>query len=287
MVEKIKQALERAYQERKDNFEISSAQHNPLEPDVAEKNIYSDKQQTRSGEVSTRPTADLLSTAQTYEITTKHLSLNRIITYDDSDSNIESYRLLRTQFIRKMKSDDLVTLGITSSNAGEGKSLTAVNLALSLAKSSELEVILIDGDIARPTVHKLLGIDTEWGLIDVIKETVELGSVILKLNIPNLWVIPGRFERLSLLDQTSSSRIDSLISSIVNAPGRVVIVDLPPVLAKDDTLAIAMHLDAIILIVEEDSTRTKELTRSVELLEPCNLIGTVLNKYSGKQDTYY
>lgn len=254
MVEKIKQALERAYRER-GNPEAS--------------------------------VSGLLSNAKTHQVDPNLLLANRIITFHDTDSNIESYRLLRTQLLRKLKTDRLTSIGITSANANEGKSLTSVNLAISLAKSADVNVMLIDGDIAHPTIHSLFGIDPECGLVDLLKGDVKLDDVIISLSIPNLWLIPGRYENGSLLDQASSHQIEAMIDNVKDNRQNIIIVDLPPILAKDDTMAIAAHLDGTILVVEEGSTKADEVARAAVLLKQNNLIGCVLNKFSRYEVEFY
>ncbi len=254
MVEKIKQALERAYQERR----------KPL------------------ASLST-----LLVNAKNHKINPNRLLENRIITFDDADSNIESFRLLRTQLLQKLRADKLTSFGITSANANEGKSVTALNLAISLAKSTDVNVMLVDGDIVHPSIHKLLEITPEYGLIDLLQGKVTLEEVVIEVSIPNLWLIPGRFENGSLLDQTSSRQIEALVNNLTDNDRNVVLVDLPPVLAKDDTLAIAAYLDGTILVVEEGSTKSDEVARSAELLKQHNLLGCVLNKYSQHNVEFY
>ncbi len=272
MVEKIKQALERAYQERKTTSSRSLG--GGMAGNAAD----------MLGGISIE---EILRDAEVKNIDAKRLALNRVITYDNSDPGVESYRLLRTQLIRMMKTDNLNAIGITSPNANEGKSLTSVNLAISLAKTADIDVILVDGDITHPSVHDILGINSKYGLVDLLTNDVGLQSAILKLNIPNLWLIPGRYENMSLLDQTNPNQIEELVHNLKISDRNLTIVDLPPVLSKDDTLALAACLDGIILVVQEGSTKSDEVSRSVELLKQGNLIGTVLNKYSRHQMTYY
>ena len=272
MVEKIKQALERAYLERTG---VSRSR-----PQAGGTSFNEDVLQGVH-------TQEILQNANVKNIDTKRLALNRIITIDNSDAAVESYRLLRTQLIRRMQTDALATIGITSPNANEGKTLTSVNIAISLAKTADIDVVLVDGDITNPSVHNVLGISSENGLVDLLKGEVTLSEAVLKLNVPNLWLIPGRLEKISLLEQANPSRIEDLVKSLTFSERNLVIVDLPPVLSKDDTLAIAACLDGIILVVQEGSTKSNEVSRSVELLKQGNLIGTVMNKYSRHQMTYY
>ncbi len=229
----------------------------------------------------------LLDNAPLYEINTRRLPSRRVITYDDSHPAIESYRLLRTQLLQQHGTDKVASIGITSPNADEGKTLTSVNLAISLARSSGPRVILMDADISNPSTHTLFGMRVEKGLIDFLGDDTPLEDLVLRLNIPNLWFIPGRIVRESLVERTGLSKIDQLIATLTADERNILIVDLPPVLAKDDTLALATRLDGVVMVVEEGATRSAEISRSVDLLRQCSLLGTVFNKFSRKQASYY
>lgn len=272
MVEKIKQALERAYKERSGKSRTAGSG----DDGSPRLDIFGDWSET-----------DVLEKAIHAKISTKHLALNRIVTFDNTDASVESYRLLRTQLIQKIKSNNLRSIGISSPNENEGKTLTSINLAISLAKTADINTILIDGDITRPSLHRVLGIESKAGLVDLLKEEASLSDVLLKLDVGNLWLVPGCLNELSLLDHINPVRIEELLKILTSSKKNLVIVDLPPVLSKDDTLAIAACLDGVILVAEEGKTKTEEVARSAELLKQGNLIGTVMNKYSRHQSTYY
>ena len=272
MVEKIKQALDRAFQERTGKGHLKTSGDGSSAGPIFSEGVSA---------------VEILQSAETKEIDHKQLALNRVITFDNSDVGVESYRLLRTQLIRMMQSDQISTIGITSPNENEGKTLTSVNLSISLAKTADVDVILVDGDITHPSIHKILGIKTKYGLVDLLHNEIQLSDAIFKLNVPNLWVVPGRYQDVSLLDQINASLIEELVNCLTLSPRNLVLVDLPPVLSKDDTLALASCLDGVILVVQEGSTKSDEVSRSVDLLKQGNLIGTIMNKYSRHQMKYY
>lgn len=286
MVEKIKQALERAYQERMGAGELGSLDtvDTTLKGDDQNPAPLSPDAMNAKGQ---RPVAEILGNARPHSVDSKLMLHNRVITLDNSDPEVESYRLLRTQLVRMVKAGNLKTLGITSSSADEGKTLTSVNLAISLANTADTNVVLVDGDISNPSVHGLLGLHNETGLLDYLKGDAELSEILWKLDVPNLWLVAGRSERISLLDQALSGRVESMLEAISTSVNTLILVDLPPVLAKDDTLALASHLDGVLLVVAEGSTKEADLSRSVELLKQSNVIGSVLNKFSRKQASYY
>lgn len=249
MVEKIKVALERAYRERE----------NPA-----------------------TTLSKLLKQARVHEIDPQRLLDKRVIAVDETGehSALESYRLLRTHLLSKLESGQLSSIGITSANAGEGKTLTALNLAISLAKAVDSNVMLVDGDVMSPSIHKLLDINPDAGLVDLLNGKAKLDDVIIRTRIPNLWFVTGRNSSDGLLDQSGWKRIKSLIQVFAANHRNIVVVDLPPVLVKEDAYSLAAHLDGIILVVDCGETTSDEVLRAQELLKQNNLIGSVLNKYS-------
>jgi len=249
LAEKIKLALERAFRERK----------NP------------------AATLST-----LLEHAKLHELDPQRLLDKRVITFDETGDHreLESYRLLRTHLLSKLESGQLSSIGITSANTGEGKTLTALNLAISLAKAVDSNVMLVDGDVMSPSIHELLDINPDAGLLDLLNDKAKLDEVIFRTRIPNLWLVTGRNGSDGLLEQSGWKRVKSLIQIFAASQGSIVIVDLPPVLIKEDAYFLATHLDGIILVVECGETRSDEVLRAQELLKQNNLIGSVLNKYS-------
>ena len=252
MVEKIKQALERAYSERA--------------------NLKT-------------PISELLTSAKHYQIDLDQLFDNRIVTLQSDSRIAESYNLLGAKLRSKLDTEKFISLGITSANPGEGKTVTAINIALNQAKIAEQNVILIDGDLVHPSIQRELNMQSKYGLIDLLDENIdlldeniELTEIIFRTNIPKLWVIPGRFEKDLSSEQPSLNKMNTLIESLADGDRNILIVDLPPVLGNDDTLAITTHLDATILVVENGKTKADEVSRSVALLKQANLIGCVLNK---------
>ena len=156
----------------------------------------------------------------------------------------------------------------------------AVNLAISLARSSDVSVVVVDADLSRPTVHTLLGLEVEYGLVDLLNGRVKLSDVLYRLNIPNLWVIPGRQERINLQDQNNANRVEQLVEDFSLGTQTIILIDLPPVLGRDDTLVFTSIMEGVVVVAEEGKTKNEELERSVGLLKHCNILGTVMNRSS-------
>ncbi len=194
----------------------------------------------------------------------------------------DTYRLLRTQVLQRLRPHGWKRLAITSPGPKAGKTLTSINLAISVARNGKQRVVLIDADLRKPSIAHELGIEVDAGLIDYLGAETALEDVALNPDsIPNLTIIPGR--RVESIDAKpellGSERMQRLLDQVVlSIDPALVIVDLPPVLVGDDAIRVGEYIDGVLLIIEEGSTEVEELKRAAELLESFNLIGSVLNK---------
>ena len=192
----------------------------------------------------------------------------------------DRYRLLRTRVIQAMKLQGINTIGVTSPGQKEGKTLTSINLAISIAREGSYKVVLIDADIRKPSVADDLGIAVDKGLIDYLASTSEFADVLLGTSIDNLYVVPGRRAEstVAVPELLSSERMRRLVDQLHGREGCIVVVDLPPVRLGDDVVALAPYLDGVLLVIREGTTAIAELKESVELLKEFTILGTVLNQ---------
>jgi len=251
------------------------------------------QQRTKLVPVAKDEAPDHIEYTETRKVEVDHAILreNRIIVGYGKEPLADAYKLLRTRVLRRMRQNGWTSLGITSASMGDGKTLTAINLALAIAMEPNQSVLLVDTDLRRPSVHKRFGIELEMGL------EAHLGSGV---KIEELLVNPG-FERFTLLpcaqplagssEVLASKRMGRLVDELKGRyPSRMVIFDLPPVLVSDDVAAFSTHLDSVLLVVGDGKTQSRELARAVELLEGVELLGTVLNRteeHSKGQYDYY
>jgi len=200
----------------------------------------------------------------------------------------DRYRLLRTRVLQALKLQGQNTLGITSPGPKDGKSLTSINLSISIAREGSHKVVLVDADLRKPSVADDLGIRVNKGLIDLLSGDVEFAQVLLETNIENLFVVPGRREEsdIAVPELLSSDRMRELVTQYRGQERCVVIVDLPPVHLGDDVVALAPYLDGILLVVREGGTTINALKESVELLKDYTILGTVLNQSSERRPTF-
>jgi len=223
-------------------------------------------------------------------LTESHLRARHILCgHGKEDQSIsDRYRLLRTRVLQALKLQGHNTLGITSPGAKDGKSLTSINLAISIAREGSHKVVLVDADLRKPSIADDLGIPAEKGLIDHLSGNVGFDEVLLRTSIEGLFVVPGRREEsdIAVPELLSSDRMRELVKQYRGQEGCVVIIDLPPVHLGDDVVALAPYIDGILLIVREGGTSINALRESVELLKDYTILGTVLNQSTERRPTF-
>lgn len=207
----------------------------------------------------------------------------RIIAELDDKQIVDAYKLLRTRVLHRMQQNRWTALGITSPGPNSGKTLTAINLAISLALKHNYTVALVDADLRRPSIHKRLGIDVEYGLRDYLMGEVPVEQILIHPSIDRFVVLPGCGTLENPSELLGSPRMSLLVHELKSRyAGRLVLFDLPPVLVGDDVVAFSPQLDALMLVVEDGVSGAEEFAHTVDLLDGVNVIGTVLNKSTEK-----
>lgn len=207
------------------------------------------------------------------------LRKHRVITSTTKDTVAEAYKILRTQVLQRLRINGWKTLGVTATRPGNGKTLTALNLAVSLALESNQTVLLADLDLRRPTLAGYLTEEPLLGISDYLTGDHDLADLLINPGIERLVILPGHDALANSSEHLSSPRMIQLVEELkTRYPDRIVLFDLPPLFVGDDLMAFSPHLDALMLVVEEANTTKDELRMAYELLEGRNIIGTVLNK---------
>lgn len=208
------------------------------------------------------------------------LRARHIVFPEDPGPAAHAFRMLRTQLRQRADAQPLRTIGIVSAIDGEGKTLTAVNLALSLAADPDRLVLLADLDLRRPSLASLLGLAPGKGLEAWASGTTDLEDIGCGLiGIERLVVMPTRSSVSGSSELLAGARGRLLLSGLrACAGGGLVLLDLPPALLADDVLALAPALDGVLLVVSERRTRREDFTRMHELLAGVRILGTVLNQ---------
>lgn len=219
--------------------------------------------------------------AKEVHVLPEKLRTNKVVSSFINSPVAESYKLLRTRVIHRMRDNKWKTIGITSPNPKVGKTLTSVNLGIAIAMEPNHSALLVDADLRRPSVHHVFGITPEYGLVDHLTSDVELDEVLLNPGIEGFDILPCPENTVGSSELLTSSKMADLVTDLKNShPSQLILFDLPPILIADDVLAFSGHLDAILLVVEDDKTLSKDLVQAMDILEGMNLLGIVLNKSS-------
>lgn len=230
-----------------------------------------------------------LETAGRLSLDWPSLRERRVIAPDDSRSAVHAYRMLRTQILQRARANGLHTLGVVSAANGEGKTLTAINLSLSLAAEPNQTVVLLDLDLRRPAVARVLGLNVESGLETWFTGADPPKNVCYAIDgVERMYVMPTLAPVTGSSEALAGLGTRGLIQGLTDRDsGRLLILDLPPVLLSDDALMVAPLLDAVVLVVDERRTRREDVTRVIELLGNTRIIGTVLNRAAESERRAY
>lgn len=232
------------------------------------------------GVVSTKtPLQKVVTEARRIEVDDEHLRKHGVICALESGLFADSYRLLRTRLLQRMRQNNFRTLGVTSTHPQAGKSLTSINLSLAIAMDQNYSCVVVDGDMRRPSIHRYLGIEPERGLGEYLQQDIDLSDVLLDIGVERFNVLPGLERVEGTSELLTGPKMSNLISGLVNKNNtQIAVFDLPPILVGDDVVALSEMLDAVILVVEEDVTDQSELEKALELLKETTVLGCVLNK---------
>lgn len=206
------------------------------------------------------------------------LERNRVVAAQFQHPLTDVYRTLRAQVLQALHHDGKTTIGITSTNPDEGKTLTAVNLAIATAMDENKTVLLVDADLREPGVAGCLGIDPLYGLEDYLTGTATITDCLVNPGIERLAILPAKTRMGNSAELLASSNMLQLVWELkTRYPNRLIIYDLPPVLTVSDTISFLPAIESTLLVVRDGATRTSDLSRALHLLANHNLIGTVLN----------
>ena len=201
---------------------------------------------------------------------------------------VAAYGMLRTRILQKARSKGWQMIGITSAAPRDGKSLTAVNLALSLAREANSVVVLLDLDMRNPSVCRTLGITPLNELRDFFEQRIETpDDLFMSIGIENLLIAGNVTATQNSAELLASTRLEELLSVIRSATSNpMILIDLPPVLSPDDALVVAPRIDALVLVASEGITPRADLQKASELLADFPLAGLVLNRSTEASQKY-
>jgi exopolysaccharide/PEP-CTERM locus tyrosine autokinase len=176
---------------------------------------------------------------------------------------------------------------LASALPGEGKTFTSINLAMSLAREKDIEVLLVDADVAKPHVSRVLGVDGERGLLDLLADgNLHPESVILDSNVPGLSILPAGKRTETATELLASERMREIAAELAVSEGgrRIVLFDSPPLLLSTESQALAGSIGQVVLIVRADSTPRSAVMSAIESLGDNKPISLILNQSSLEPD---
>lgn len=206
------------------------------------------------------------------------LERNRVVAAQLTHPVTDVYRTLRAQVLQRLTKLERSTLGITSAGADEGKTLTAVNLAVAISTDSNQTVLLVDVDLRDPGVAQCLGFQPSKGLTDYLAGQATVAECLINPGLERLTVLPSTSPVGNSAELLSSPQMAQLARELKNRyPDRLIIYDLPPLLVSGDALGFLPNVEATLLVVREGKAKISEVERAARLLSERCLIGTVLN----------
>jgi exopolysaccharide/PEP-CTERM locus tyrosine autokinase len=169
---------------------------------------------------------------------------------------------------------------LTSSLPGEGKTFCAINLAMSLAIELDHTVLLVDADVARPSVLRTLGLKSELGIMDLLlDEELDMADVMLKTNVESLSILPAGSSHIHATELLASMAMNKLLNDISNRySDRIVIFDSPPLLLTNEAHVLARQMGQIVMVVAAENTKQQDVKNALRLIESNSQISLIYNK---------
>lgn len=193
----------------------------------------------------------------------------------------EEYRKLRARVLRATEKDFQNTILVTSARGAEGKTITAINLAVAIAREVDRTVLLVDADMRKPSVHEYLGLRPECGLSDYLASRRQLPEVLVKTGIGKLVLLPAGIPPENPAELIASERMRDLILELKGRyRDRYIIFDSPPLLMTADSISLCNYVDGVIFITRAGVTDPKTAGEALSLLKEQTILGTVFNDAS-------
>lgn len=278
-MEKIKKALELAGRNRLDKVvdlppESNPAYESPLIDEPPAEQI-----------IPRPPVEDTMSAplrftqTRVVEVPASTFAANRIVAAGPDSDAAHAFDLLSARVSGKLRENGWRSLAVVSPGPDEGKTLTALNLGVALAKNEERTALVVDMDFRRPSVASYLGLAPAHGYEHVLGAQASLEDVLVSPGIDRFAVLPAAGPANNAGSLVDSSRARQLAAELKGRyHNRVVLFDLPPLLAYGDAHSFLENVDAVLLVVADGITKDEQLDESLKMLGRFNLLGTVLNR---------
>lgn len=232
---------------------------------------------------------EVAATSSRVDIDLARLAGQGLVSPDEPNSQIaEQYRIIKRPLLRNAEGRGATTIRngnlimVSSSAPGEGKSFSAINLAISIAMELDHTVLLVDADVSKPSVLNTLGLPPRRGLMELLLgQESSLADVLLRTNIDKLTILPAGARHQRATEFLSSEGMNRLLDEIATRySDRIVIFDSPPLLVTTEARALASHMGQLVMVVEAERTTRSMLRQALATVENCPVKLMLLNKVS-------
>lgn len=217
------------------------------------------------------------------------ISKNLITLFKPQSFETEQFKVLRTYIFFPLSGKIPQSIAVTSAVPGEGKSFVSANLAVSVARGIDKHVLLIDGDLRKPSIHKLFGFKEDIpGLSDLLSQKGDLSSLLLKTKVDNLTILPGGSPVDNVSELLASKQMEAMLKEVSKKYNdRVVILDTTPLTVTAEAVTLTRYVDAILLVTRHGYTLKGHLKEMIKMIDREKIIGTVLNNVDMRSLTQY
>jgi protein-tyrosine kinase len=211
-----------------------------------------------------------------------------IVYYEPRSKEAEQFRILRARLRKFAQDKQLKMLLVLGTCPQEGKSFIASNLAISIAQAGQSPVLLMDGDLRKPSIHKLFGITAAKGLADYLAGNASFGEIVCVTGEAGLYVIPAGDIPHNPAELIASDRMKLLLNDIkTNFSTCWLIIDSPPVISTPEPAILIDHVDGFIYVIQADKTDKKLVKDSLSQIDTNKLLGVVFNRIAYQTHNYY
>lgn len=251
-----------------------------------EANVGLHAQSLQGGEVPLRPAdtakagwfSPSYSNSRQVRLNPQVLAGNRCVGFQHEAAELEYYRVLRTHILQQTGGAGN-TIMITSANPGEGKTLTAINLAFTFAREFKQTALLVDCDFRRQQIHERLGYASDKGLADHLIDGAPISDMMVWPGVEKLTVISGGKTVKDSSELLGSQGMRTLVTDMkTRYPDRYVFFDVPPLLTCADSLAFAPLVDYVLVVVQAGKTSLQDVNRALKLIPGEKVLGLVMNR---------
>lgn len=205
----------------------------------------------------------------------------RLVTITASSSTVaESFRRLRNRILHPTDGKPMRTVLVTSALPEEGKGFVCANLAIIMAQGMEQHALMIEGDLRRPTLASLFGLNNDRGLVNYLQDGEDISTLIKDTGFKKLSIIPSGPPPINPAELLDSTKMSSIVEELVKQyHDRFIIVDSPPMTAASEIAVLAKYVDGVILVVRWRRSRREQVKALVDLIGEEKIVGVVFNAY--------